>query len=68
MKEDKIKIKIKVVKIGMLSDNRVGKTSICNSLINSEFREDQIATIGTDKYETKLLLNNGNEIKVNWLT
>ena len=56
---------IKQVKIGLLGDDSVGKTSICHAFSDIEFDPDQMkATIGADKYERKYSLKNGKEIKV----
>ena len=51
------------IKLGLLGDDSVGKTSICKVLIGSQFRQDEIATIGTDKYEIKFKLENDKVIK-----
>ena len=58
------KIKLKPIKIGLLGDAATGKTAICNSLLNIDFSEDMLISIGLDKLETKFILNNGNEIKL----
>ena len=58
------KINRKALKLGIFGDSAVGKTCIVNSFLNMEFERDMIATIGTDKYEAKLKLNNGNDIKL----
>ena len=63
MSDDK-KISLKAIKIGLLGDSKVGKTAICNSLLNIEFNQDMLSTIGSDKLETKFSLKNGNEIKL----
>ena len=42
----------------------VGKTCICNAFLNIEFNAEQIATIGADKFEKKIILENGKEIKL----
>ena len=55
---------IKAVKIGFLGDSTVGKTSVCKSFAGEEFSEDEMITIGSDKYENKFTLKNGKEIKV----
>ena len=62
MAEDKISLK--VVKLALLGDSSVGKTALCNSLMNLEFSEDALASIGIDKLETKFPLKNGKEIKL----
>ena len=44
------------IKIGIFGDEKVGKTSICNSFLNMEFQEDVPETIGCEKYEKKKIL------------
>lgn len=61
---DEKKINLKALKIGLLGDTTVGKTAICNSLLNIEFNQDMLSTIGSDKLETKFSLENGKEIKL----
>ena len=46
-------IKRKVIKLAILGDSKVGKTSICRVFFDYEFEEDQIATIGQVKFEKK---------------
>ena len=58
------KKKISCVKIAVLGDSHTWKTSICDSFMGIEFREDTLSTIGTDKYETWSTLKNGEEIKL----
>ena len=58
------KITISAIKIGLLGDTTVGKTAICNSFLNIEFTNDNLATIGQEKLETKFDLDNGKEIKL----
>ena len=58
------KINRKALKLGIFGDSAVWKTSIVNSFLNLEFNLDMIATIGTDKREAKLKLNNGSDIKL----
>ena len=58
------KISVKAIKVALLGDSCVGKTAICNSLMNIEFSQDMLSTIGSDKLETKFPLKNGNEIKL----
>ena len=62
MEEDKFSLK--VVKIGLLGDSSVGKSSICQTLLGHEFREDILVTIGYDKFDTSFTLENGEKIKV----
>ena len=58
---------IKQVKIGLLGDDSVGKTSICGAFLDLKFDPEQASTIGVNKLEKKFLLKNGKEIKVNIL-
>jgi len=58
------KISVKAIKVALLGDSTVGKTAICNSLMNIEFSQDMLSTIGSDKLETKFRLKNGTEIKL----
>ena len=58
------KVILKAIKIGLLGDSQVGKTAICNALLNAEFNPDGITTIGYVKLETKFKLKDGNEIKL----
>ena len=46
-------IKLKAIKLGLLGDSTVGKTSICQSLMNIEFTGDNIITVGFEKLDTK---------------
>ena len=41
---------------------------MCKSFAGYEFLEDMIATIGSDRFEKKVTLKNGKEIKVHYLT
>jgi len=58
------KISLKVVKLALLGDSAVGKTALCHALLNLDFSEDSLASIGIDKLETKYPLKNGKEIKL----
>ena len=55
---------IKVIKIGVIGDSAVGKTAICNSFIGNEFTVEGQATIGCEKFDKKILLEDGKEIKL----
>ena len=57
-------IKPKVIKIGFLGAQGVGKTVICNQYLGLGFLDDFLATIGPDKLETRYKLKNGEEIKL----
>ena len=52
------------IKIGLFGDEKVGKTSICNSFIDYNFTDDCLPTIGTNKVETKAWLNDREEVKL----
>ena len=52
------------IKLGLLGDSLVGKTAICQRLLNLEFSDDCVGTIGNVKLETKFHLKNGNDIKL----
>ena len=54
----------KVVKIGLLGDSQVGKTSICNNFLGVEFNRDTIPTIGLDKLEKNIKLSGEEKLKV----
>ena len=62
--EEERKIFPKAITIGLLGDEKVGKTSISNSFFNLNFCEEYHSTIGIDKSEKKQLLKNGKEIKL----
>ena len=58
------KIKLTTIKIALLGDKEVGKSSICNALEGIEFNDNRITTIGYDKIEKMSKSKNGSEIKV----
>ena len=53
-----------VIKIALLGDSRVGKSTIVNKFINIDFKDDLLSTIGSDRFETKFTLKNGEKIKL----
>ena len=57
-------IKRKVIKLAILGDSKVGKTSICRVFFDYEFEEDQIATIGQVKFEKKIEMEDSKEVKL----
>ena len=61
---DENKIALKVAKIGLLGDSTVGKTSICLTYKGIEFKENTLFTIGTDKFDKIIKVENGKEIKL----
>ena len=54
----------RAVKIGLLGDTHVGKSAICNTFIGIEFYMDMISTIGYEKFDKKVKLKNGEDIKI----
>ena len=58
------KIKRKVIRITMLGDSAVGKTSLISQFLTQNFDENYLTTIGKDKLEKKVVMEDGNEIKL----
>ena len=58
------KIKRKVIRITMLGDSAVGKTSLISQFLTQNFDENYLTTIGKDKLEKKVVMKDGNEIKL----
>ena len=48
----------------MLGDSAVGKTSLISKFLNQNFDENYLTTIGKDKLEKKVVMKDGNEIKL----
>jgi len=57
-------VKREVIKLTLLGNQTVGKTSIRNAYLNIEFNEETLSTVGYNKVDTKLKLNDGKEIKL----
>ena len=57
-------LKIEVIKISILGNQAVGKTSIRSVYLGLGFINDTLATVGYNKVETKFKLNSGKEIKI----
>ena len=62
MAEDNVNFK--AIKIALLGDSKVGKSTIANKYVKVDFKDDLLATIGSDRLETKLTLENGETIKL----
>ena len=62
MAEDNVNLK--AIRIALLGDSKVGKSTIANKYIKVDFKDDLLSTIGSDKLETKLTLKNGETIKL----
>ena len=52
-KYKKYKDRFRPIKIGLLGDEKVGKTSIFNSFLDFEFQDNYLQTIGIEKFEKK---------------
>ena len=59
-----IKIDIKAIKLALLGDSAVGKSSIIQSFLNLEFVAEYMTNFGNEKFERKLCLKNGKEVKL----
>ena len=57
-------IERKVIKLAMLGDSSVGKTSICYVFINLEFEDKLLSTIGQDKLECAMKMEDGKDMKL----
>ena len=62
MEEDNVNFK--AIKIALLGDSKVGKSTIANKYVKVDFKDDLLSTIGSDRLETKLTLENGETIKL----
>ena len=58
------KIKRKVIRLAILGDTTVGKTSIINVYLNLEFSQLMVTSVGKDKYDTQIEMKNGEEMKL----
>ena len=57
-------IELTSIKVGLLGDGRVGKSAICNTFIGVDFINEAISTIGFEKFDKKLQVEDGKEIKL----
>ena len=46
------------MKLGLLGDSSAGKTCICCAFLDIEIPPDLLTTIGFDKYDKKIILEN----------
>ena len=60
----KIKINLNSIKLALLGDSAVGKSSICQSFLKLDYLDDCLANILPEKIEKKISLNNGKEVKL----
>ena len=57
------------IKIGLFGDSHVGKSTICNTFFGIGFNENIFSSIGIEKKEKMIELENGKEIKlISWDT
>ena len=56
--------KREVIKLIILGNQAVGKTSIRNAYLNTDFNEETLSTVGYNKVESKFKLDDGKEIKL----
>ena len=57
---------MRCIKIGILGDLSVGKTSICYIFMNMDFTLASYDTFGEEKFEAKFTLEDGEEIKLTY--
>ena len=57
-------LKRDVIKISLLGNQNVGKTTIRNVFLNQEYSDYSLSTVGVNKANTYLTLDNGNKIKL----
>ena len=56
--------KRKVIRVTLLGNYQVGKTSLRNRFLGIDYEENTLSTVGINKSETMMILENGNEIKL----
>ena len=57
-------IKRKAIKLSLLGDQNVGKTCICGAFLGLDFIGDTLSTIGKDKMEAVMKMEDGEEMKL----
>ena len=58
------KIEKPPIKIALLGDEKVGKTSICSSFLGLEFQDDCLSTFGNEANRKRISLKYGKEMKL----
>ena len=64
MYDNKLNVKRTALRITMLGDSKVGKTSIVNVFLNLKFVDDNLSTIGKMKLETMKEMKDGKKMKI----
>ena len=54
----------KVIRIAILGDSTVGKTSIIKAFFNIEFSDIMMQSVGKDKFDTQMKMKDGNDMKL----
>ena len=62
MSEDNLKRK--VIRLSILGDTTVGKTSIIKAFLDNKFSDVSISNIGNDKFSKQIKMKDGREIKL----
>ena len=57
-------IKQTAIKISLLGDSMVGKTSIVNVYLGLEFTPTTLSSVGIEKQESKMKMSDGKEMKI----
>ena len=58
------KVTLNSIKLALLGDSAVGKSSICQSFLKLDYLDECSVNLGKEKIEKKISLNNGNEVKL----
>jgi len=57
-------IKRTAISVSVYGETAVGKTCICSVFLGLEFQEDHLTTVGMEKMNAEVELNNGEKIKL----
>ena len=57
-------LKRDVIKLSLLGNQAVGKTTLRNVFLKLDYNENSLSTVGVNKADTVLKLDDGNEIKL----
>ena len=59
-----IKINLNSIKLALLGDSAVGKSSICQSFLKLDYLDGCLVNMLPERIEKKISLNNGKEVKL----